>query len=303
MTPFHLPTNSGNADVQVFSTNESGTYDTYVVPPGKSNLFIYIVGSGGGGGGGFSGAAGTARGGGGGGAAASQGRYMFQTALIPQTLFVFAPQGGPGGAAATDGTPGAESVVLISQHSPYSRTNVLASSGTTATSFGRAGTATAGGIGGLLPTAPVAADAPRAGIGLLIGSSGVAGAAGGAHTGAVGGAQNIPATGTNVIGGTGGAGTTSADFAGGQIQNIADSLLARYRPATPAAGSFDGSGGFSLANYMFHFPGLGGSASNTGVGGNGGNGGYGCGGGGGGAGTTGGRGGNGGSGLVVMIAW
>jgi hypothetical protein len=121
--------------------------------------------------------------------------------------------------------------------------------------------------------------------------------------GAVGTAQTIPATGLRCMGGSGGAGTTSADFAGGLFTAITDSWLSERRPATPTAGTFPGSGGTQYWKPFFGFGGGGGSSSNTAAGGAGGNGAFGCGGGGGGAGTTGGRGGDGGAGIVIIVCW
>lgn len=117
----------------------------------------------------------------------------------------------------------------------------------------------------------------------------------------VGYVEAIAETSVLALGGAGGAGTMSADFAGGGYTAIANSWLSEKRPIAPAAGSFDGSGGTQLWNPFFSFGGVGGSSSNAGVGGNGGNGAHGAGGGGGGGGTTGGRGGNGGDGLVIII--
>ena len=121
--------------------------------------------------------------------------------------------------------------------------------------------------------------------------------------GAVGGAIALPVTGICNMAGSGGAGTTSADFAGGLYTPVAGAFLSEARPATPAAGSNNGSAGPQLWKPFFSFGGGGGSSSNAGVGGNGGNGACGCGGGGGGGGTTGGRGGNGGAGIVMIISW
>jgi hypothetical protein len=143
---------------------------------------------------------------------------------------------------------------------------------------------------------------PLAHYGQFLGIAGTAGVAGGAVAGATGTAQTIP-TATPFWGATSGAGTTSADFAGGAFTAQADSFFSERRPATPAAGSFDGSSGLTLWKPFYSFGGGGGSSSNTGAGGAGGNGGYGSGGGGGGGGTTGGRGGDGGSGLVMIFSW
>jgi hypothetical protein len=103
------------------------------------------------------------------------------------------------------------------------------------------------------------------------------------------------------MGGTGGGGTTSADFRGGDITGAG--WLGEQKPSTGVAGSTPGSGGYICWNPLYFMGGVGGGSSNTGVGGVGGPGGYGSGGGGGGGGTVGGAGGNGGGGLVIVISW
>jgi hypothetical protein len=144
---------------------------------------------------------------------------------------------------------------------------------------------------------------PLAGLGHFDLIAGQAGQAGGVVAGGAGVNTTIATTSVITMGGASGAGTTSADFAGGGITAITDSFLSQIRPIAPAAGSNNGAGGFMNWKPLFSFAGLGGSSSNTGVGGLGGNGGPGSGGGGGGAGTTGGRGGDGGAGLVIIVSW
>jgi hypothetical protein len=103
--------------------------------------------------------------------------------------------------------------------------------------------------------------------------------------------------------GAGGAGTTSADFTGGNYAAIANTPFG----ATPAAaGGVNGSNGFKYGQMPLLFGGSGGGASNTVAGGNGGSasGIPGAGGGGGGGGvTTGGAGGNGGPGQIIITCW
>jgi hypothetical protein len=106
-----------------------------------------------------------------------------------------------------------------------------------------------------------------------------------------------------ILGGTGGGGSTSADFAGGNITAVSNTPF--LQSSGGAAGSNPGNPGFRFGQFPLLYGGTGGGASNSTTGGAGG---YGCvpgaGGGGGGAGvTTGGRGGDGGPGLVIMIAW
>lgn len=182
--------------------------------------------------------------------------------------------------------------------------NVFAVSGAAAPTGGGTGTGAAVGAAGSAGTIATIAAMPLAHMGHFDLIAGTAGVAGGAVAGAVGTAQALPIA-TPFWGATGGAGTTSADFAGGAFTAIADSYLSEIRPATPVttAGSNHGSGGRTIWAPFFSFGGGGGSSSNASAGGNGGNGGLGCGGGGGGAGTTGGRGGDGGSGFVLIICW
>lgn len=300
---FNLPF-PGNADIQVFTahgTASTGVIQSYLVPRGKSTLFIYCLSAGGGGGGGFSGAAGTARGGGGGGASGGFSTLLINANLLPRQLYVYVERGGTGGAAGSGGNgTNVGSHVTIAPSLATVTNYVLTSPLANASG---AGSASAGGTGGAALAASAITSCPLAGLGLFSSFGGQNGTAGGAHTGLAGTAISLPTTGINVMGGTGGGGTTSADFAGGAITAVSNSYISESRPEAATAGSIGGSGGFKLKDLMFNYPGLGGGSSNTGVGGDGGNGGFGCGGGGGGGGTTGGRGGNGGSGLVVMIAW
>lgn len=306
---FNLPTNSGKADIQVFTShvkNGDASLQTYKKPRGKSMLYIYAVGSGGGGGGGFTGVAGSARGGGGGGGSGAQSTLLVPMHLIPNELYLMVHNGGAGGAVGSAGGAGVPSYVWIPMGSGANiPTNTLINGGISGGGGGggAAGSASAGGTGGTAASVATIATMPLAGLGLYNVLAGQAGTNGGAHTGAAGTNISLPVTGLTVMGGTGGAGTTSADFAGGAITAVSDSLISESRPINAAAGSNNGSGGYTAPSIFWDFCGLGGGSSNTGVGGDGGNGSYGCGGGGGGGGTTGGRGGNGGSGLVVMIAW
>jgi len=303
MPPFHLPTNLGNADVQIFTcaNNNNFNLSTYFVPRGKSMLYIYAVGSGGGGGGGFTGAAASARGGGGGGASGVITTLLVPTCLLPTILYVRVHTGGAGGLVGTGNalSGNASEVYLTNGTTIATIEKLLTANGGNA---GNNGSATAGGTGGSLVSANTAANMPLCGAGVFNSIISQSGSNGGAHTGNPGVTLTVPTSGANVMGGTGGGGVTGTGFAGGLISGSAGSLITQSIPTTAGIGGH-GSGGFSLPNLMYHFPGLGGGSSNAGVGGDGGNGGYGCGGGGGGGGTTGGRGGDGGSGLVVMIAW
>ena len=297
----------GKASVQVFTEAEGLGWQSYNRPPGATWLYIYALGSGGGGGGGFSGAAASARGGGAGGSSATFGTCLVPIYLLPETIFVYIASPGTGGAAGAAGISGSFSYVTINATASIPSSNVIIASGSVNAPGGNPGTAAAGGTGGGAPGTAGVAAYPQAGCGLSNFLGGQNGGAGGAHTGAVGANVTFPTTGNNVSGGAGGAGTTSADFAGGIVTAAANTFLREELNVTPVAGSVNGSGGRTLLENITRpycsIGGNGGSSSNTGVGGNGGNGGFGAGGGGGGGGTTGGRGGDGGAGLVIMIAW
>ena len=302
---FLFPKAEGGADIQIFNVPATVTntqWQTYRKPRGKTMLEILCIGGGAGGGGGFTGVAASARGGGGSGGSSAISRVVIPLWMLPDILYTQVGAGGQG-VGSGGGTAGSGVLSYVSIAPNTTASNIIAISGAAAPTGGGTGTAAAVGAAGAAGTIPVIGSMPLAGLGFFQMIAGQIGVAGGAVAGAVGTAQSIPTTSVLTTGGTGGAGTTSADFAGGLWTAIASSWLSEQRPATPAAGSFDGSGGFNLWKPFFSFGGTGGSSSNTGVGGNGGNGGYGSGGGGGGGGTTGGRGGDGGSGIIIMTAW
>lgn len=303
--PMHLPrpTVANVERITNPSTVQNLQWQTWRKPIGVSMLCMLLIGGGGGGGGGFTGIAGSARGGGGAGGSSSITRVLVPAIYLPDTLYIQVGAGGQGvGSGGGTAGSGVRSYVCIAPNVDPS--NVLAVSSTAVVpTGGGTGTGAAAGAAGGAGTLAAIADMPLAGYGFFFTVGGDAGVAGGAQTGAVGPAQGITVTGCLTTGGSGGAGTTSADFAGGAWTAIANSLLSENRPATPGAGSFDGSGGYLLEEPFFSFGGTGGSSSNTGPGGNGGNGGPGSGGGGGGGGTTGGRGGDGGNGIIIMASW
>lgn len=295
-------TPNGLGNTQIFNRPSRVTntqWMTWIKPRGLSMAHIIGFGGGGGGGGGFSAAAGNARGGGGAGGSSGVTRVTIPLFLIPDMLYIQVGVGGLGGPAGTGGTDGELSYVSIAPNTTATNVLLICPNGT----LGNGGSGTAAGTGGSAGAAGSISQMPLAGLGQFATIGGQAGAAGGAQTGAIGVAIAIPVTSTLCQGGSGGAGTTSADFAGGECTAIANSWLSQQRPATPAAGSFNGSGGPQIWKPFFSFGGLGGSSSNTGLGGNGGNGAHGAGGGGGGGGTTGGRGGDGGGGIVIIICW
>jgi len=288
-------------NVQIFTTPSTVTNTQWHIwnkPVGVTNISIICIGGGGGGGGGFGSTAGSARGGGGSGGSSGVTRVNVPAICLPDRLYI---QVGAGGAGVSSGTGGSGVLSYVSVHPNTTASNIVALSGAAGAVGGGTGTGAAVGAAGTAGTIAVIGSMPLAGYGLFNVIAGQIGVAGGAIAGAVGTAQTIPTTSVITSGGTGGAGSTSADFAGGLWTSISNSLISESRPATPAAGTFDGSGGFALWKPMFFFGGTGGSSSNTTAGGNGGNGSYGSGGGGGGAGvTTGGRGGDGGSGIVII---
>ena len=306
----HIPLGTGASDVQIFNTPSTVNqiqWHNWVKPRGKTMFNILCIGGGGGGGGGFTRAAAAAGGGGGSGGNSGMTRVTGSLSLIPSQLFV---QVGAGGIGVSSGGGTAASGVLsyvcvaLSTATPgtVNANNVLAVSGAVAAAGGGTGTGAAVGALGAGGTIAVIAAMPCAHMHHFDVIAGTPGVAGSAVAGAVGTAQAIP-TATFMWGATGGAGTTSADFAGGAFTASADSLFSERRPATPAAGTVNGPGGYTIWQPFYSYGGGGGSAANLTAGGNGGNGGYGCGGGGGGAGTTGGKGGDGGSGLVIITCW
>ena len=238
------------------------------VPIPKSAKFVFVtaIGSGGNGGAGFIRTAGSAGGGGGGGGSGGMGQAIIPASAFPGgVLFYKVDQGG--GVGVTGIYPTYES----SKASNWAFLSV--SSG----SNGGTGTgAAAGAAGGAAAAGQVKWPA--------IGSSiiGNAGIIGGVQTGAVGGTSttsNIPVT----MGGAGGAGCTTTDFAGGPCTYA---TLLTYTLAGGLAGGGKGNDGWVLPQYLSSFGGSGGGSFNSGAGGAGGRGGPGCGGGGGGAGQT-----------------
>jgi len=299
----HLPENT-RTNVQMFtrpSTVTNVQWQTWQKPRGTSMIHILCIGGGGGGGGGFTGVAASARAGGGGGGSSGVTRVIIPSICLPDRLYIQVGAGGQGA-----GSGGAATVAVLSMIGVYpsnAPANIVALSGGAGANPGGTGTGTTAGAGGTGSSIAIIASMPLCGSGVVTLIGGQTGAVGGAAAGAVGGSIPIPVTSTLCQAGSGGAGVTGTDFAGGLFTDIAGTWLAEQRPATPAAGSNSGSGGVQIWQPFFSFGGGGGSSSNTGVGGNGGNGAIGSGGGGGGGGTTGGRGGNGGSGIVIITSW
>lgn len=290
------------------SASFGDSYKSWRKPRGIKMLYLLLVGSGGGGGGGFTRAAAAAGGGGGGGSSGGQANLFIPAAFFPDTVFVYLPSGGLGvsSGGGTAGTGIASCIMTGPRAAGLSATaTILASQSGNSTGGGTGTGAAVGAAGSGGSNAGIGAH-PLAGCGLPTSLAGQNGSAGGAVAGAVGVNLAIPVTGLIVTGGCGGAGTTAADFAGGQFTSVSDTLLSDWRPMQAAAGSNNGSPGTRLCpprSTLFHFGGCGGASSNAGVGGTGGQGAPGCGGGGGGAGTTGGRGGDGGPGFLYIVGW
>lgn len=301
----HLPT--GRVDVQIYNVPSTVTnlqWTTWRKPRGCTMVYMLCIGGGGGGGGGFSAAAAAARGGGGGGGS-SGGTVIIQPALfVPDVLHLQVGAGGAG-VGSGGGTAGSGVLSLICVYPDIDIRNVILQSGSAAAVGGTTGTGAANGTGGAASTVAGTANMQWTQMAVRNFVVGQVGAAGGAQTGAAGANSSQPVGSSSFLtmGGTGGGGTTNADFAGGAVNPQTPGLIDNSKPAFAPAGSNNGSGGFLIWAPFFSFPGLGGGASNAGVGGNGGPGGPGSGGGGGGGGTTGGRGGDGGGGLIVMISW
>lgn len=301
---FGLPQPTEDGMVQWFTGTSTGQgaasrqgESIWFKPRGARFVSIFAIGAGGTGGFGATRTAGSAGGGGGGGGSASVTHNTYLAAMLPDSLYVHA--------AANDGTgtPGISfvSVYEMSFASPTAQ-NLVILSGNPATPAanggnGSSGTAGAGGSGG-------AAASPT--VSCLMNLSlnffsfaGQTGASGGAQTGAVGGSVAF-ATGY-VTAGAGGGGTTSGDFAGGNITGTASTM--QVTSSGGVSGS-NGASGFIFPAAIARYGGSGGGSANSAAGGNGGAGAtYGAGGGGGGAGTTGGTGGIGGPGLVVIQCW
>ena len=304
--PFDLPPKYLH-DVRIFnlpSTVTNNQWHTWNKPLGISMVNILCIGGGGGGGGGFTAAAAAARGGGGGGGSSAVARVIIPAHAIPNTLYIQVGAGGIGvGSGGGTAGSGVNSYVCVFPNTTANNVLVIANNSGTLPAGGGTGTGVAVGAAGTAGGIAAIAGMPLAGMGQFALIAGQIGIAGGAVAGAIGPPQAFPTTGVITMGGPGGAGTTSADFAGGIITAVANTMLSQDMPIGPAAGSFDGSGGYLHPQLLFSYCGLGGSASNAGIGGQGGIGGPGSGGGGGGGGTTGGRGGDGGAGIVMITAW
>jgi hypothetical protein len=281
-------------------TDNTHSWSTWYKPAGCRFVAVWMIGAGGGGGGGFTGAAASARGGGGGGGAGALVRAMFLADMIPDTLFILAPNGGAGGSGSGQaGAAGTRSFVAVAP--TFASGAWLLTSGAASAGGGGAGTAAAAGTAGAAGTISTTTTAGLQGTALLwVAQVGTAGSAGGAHTGATG--ANVTSADFTFTGGAGGAGTTSADFDGGNVAVNNAGVVPQISGGSAARGP-NGASGFLMPKPWISRAGAGGQALNSAPGGRGGDAGPGCGGGGGGAGTTGGGGGNGGPGVVIITAF
>lgn len=265
--------------------------------PGAQFIDILIIGAGGGGAAGATKAVGVGGIGGGGGGSGSISRGRFLLATLPDTIYVWLPQGSAGGVPSSgNGTNGGPAFIAIKPciGATAATDLIMLTSGATG---GVAGSAGSGGGAATIPSASLWAYASNA-LGLA-GSN--AGAGGGVNSG---GSNAIAFSG--VTGGGGGAGSTASDLAGGGVV-VTSSFVPNV--AGGAAGPNDGGNGLWDRDNPFlpwsSTGGGGGGSTNTAglTGGRGGDGAIGSGGGGGGAGVVaGGAGGRGGDAYMLLIA-
>ena len=308
------PPSRPGTDVRIY--NPTGQTDlqgfqTWRKPQGAAMVFMITIAGGGGGGGGFSGAAASTVGGGGSGACSGTARFLVPAMFLPDVLYIQVGSGGPGGAAGAAGTVGRDSLILTSKTEAIP--NIICRSGVNAPGGGGAGTSTAGGAAGSVPT--IAVTDPIHAMGQWFATVGLVGIIGGDDAGAAGG--NITAWAALPMSpGASGAGTAGPNFAGGNqtatgtldvgnqgYYTTATGSIAAGGAAGGAGGLRNGGSGIKRLTPFFNSGGAGGGTLDGSEGGYGGSGGYGCGGGGGAGGNPGGEGGNGGDGLVVIISW
>jgi hypothetical protein len=284
--PFAFPTKDDA--VQFIVTG--GAWRDVSIPPWATMVSITLVGGGGAGGSGFTRTAGSAGGGGGGGSSGAVSRLVVPAMFLPQTFYV---QTGVGGR--TSNAAGTGSVVAMDMaNNGNTSSRVLVANGGTG---GGNGTGTGAGTAGTAATVASASTGVTQNVGVVSYSAGQAGAAGGAQTGATGGAITYTATlGLPISGGAGGGGCTTTDFAGGPVN--AGGVVPTLAGGATAGGV--GADGPRYNRPFFCMGGSGGGSNNSGVAGKGGDGAIGCGGGGGGAGATGGAGGAGGDGFAII---
>lgn len=273
-----------------------GDFEAFVIPKNATMLHIWAIGAGGNGGAGASRAAGTAGGGGGGGASGAIVTMLVPTRFLPPTLYILVGKG----TGTTEGRTWVSFRKFDGFNSIIADSLLMANIG----NGGGGGSATVAGTAGT-NGAYTASSNLYAGLGTLTITAGQGGSAGGAITGQAGFINSAFNGGMPFSGGAGGAGCTSADFAGGSINpngNAQQQSGITLAGGGSVFGQYDGLNGLQFEEPFTCYGGSGGGSNNSGVGGKGGDGAIGCGGGGGGAGVTGGAGGRGGNGRVV-ITW
>ncbi len=285
---FPYPWSKDPGKTRRFLAQGAAIWQSYDIPLGANFLEILVGGGGGAGGNGFSAAAAAARGGGAGGGAGAITRLLIPTVFLPPTIQCLV---GLGGAA----TAGGDSYVAL-QQSNIAATMLARAAGGSVGGNGSGATGGNAGVAGVITA--LANQGPYSALGQYVSIAGAAGVSGGSQLGGIGNAATFGSAGVFVTGGAGGGGTTSADFAGGNITGAGrcPTILGGL------AGSNAGNGGFENLLPPTFSGGSGGGSSNTGIGGAGGAAGPGSGGGGGGGGTTGGIGGRGGNGFIFITA-
>ncbi len=283
---FHLPKEAGNTR-RFDPVGGFGVLMPYTVPIGAVALLIIAIGGGGAGGGGFTRVAGNAGGGGGGGGSGCMSRIFVPTEFLPDTLYVSPGQGG----APSAGNGVASTVQLLGSSIQIPAQICHANGGVGGGNATGAAAGPAGAAGAISTAGPFSA------LGNYVSIGGSAGTIGGAPAGAIGTALGTSSSTVPLTGGAGGAGCTTTNFNGGNINGNA------FWPTLDGGGvGIEGAAGLESWMPLIFSGGAGGGSNNSGVGGRGGNGGRGCGGGGGGAGATGGAGGRGGDGLILITA-
>ena len=248
----HIANAANGADIQIFNALGAIDWQTWMRPRGKSMFMALMLGGGAGGGGGFSGVAASARGGGGGGAGCNITKYICPMLNIPDNLFVNVALGGAGGGAGATGSSPTNGYVSLQPNNTVS--NLYLQSFLVAPSGGGGGSAAAGGFAG--PVGTLQTNIGLNTFGFIQSVITPLGGGGGAQTGAVG--ASAPWV-WSTCGGAGGGGTTSTDFAGGNITG------AGWSPTLNggAAGSNRGADGYFSQRPFAASGGAGGGANIT----------------------------------------
>lgn len=262
----HLPTWTGNADIQVFvgtSNAEGGDWVTWEKPRGKSMVDIWLVGKGADGG---TGVVAAGAGGGAGGGSGGQTRVQMPLALLPDTLYL--------SLKGQDGGSQTRSFIALSPRLAagpgvpvVNDTLVMAYGG----SIGGNATTTTGGTGGIAGAIATVGLMPL-GWGFTMKESTLAGQAGtnggsGLTAGTVGSALTLPITGLLVTGGTGGGGsptTPGVGLAGGLITGAGmfPTLAGGVGGGAATTPPTNGAGGYyPIPKLMYGYGGTGGGGT------------------------------------------